>query len=619
MWLFNRIVKRFTLIALFISLGLISPVILAEPNTFPIGNADIKGIDEDINSPEALTAEQAFSLQAPLYNAQQLQFQWTIQPQHYLYKEQFILIPATTQGFKLGETQLPKGEIKQDPSFGQVEAIHDQAKVNLPIERVDLSRSQLQVDVGWQGCQAGKNCYPPQRKRFLLTWANANANAPVTVSEVTLSEAESNTPLSKPTLVVRSEQDQLVDELKGQNIAVTLLIFLGLGILLALTPCVFPMIPILSGIIVGQKNITPRKAFGLSLVYVLAMAFTYTIAGVLAGLFGQNLQAYFQNPWILGAFSGIFVLLALSMFGVYDLQIPAGIQERLTHWSNRQAGGNWVGVAIMGALSALIVGPCVAAPLAGALIYIGQTGDAVLGGAALFSLSIGMGLPLILVGTMSGLLPKAGLWMEAVKRIFGIMLLGVAIWLVERILPTYVSQLLWACLFVLAAVLFGLFKPAQGKWQRVARGLGALSLVYGLVLGGSAIWSHLHAASNKQHSTLAFKRVNNLTELQTALKDANGKPVMLDVYADWCIACKEFEMHTFSQPAVQAALKDTVLLQVDVTQNSAEQRALQQHYQIIGPPAILFFDSQAQEQKTKRIVGFMPAAAFIQQLASPAP
>jgi thiol:disulfide interchange protein DsbD len=591
--------------------------VVAEPNTFPIGNADIKGLDEDINSSASLSAEQAFNLQIPVYTAKQLKFIWRIQPNHYLYKEQFILLPNASEGFKIGKIQLPKGEIKQDPSFGQVEAIHDPASVNLPIERVDLTRSQLPIDVGWQGCQAGKNCYPPQRKRFMLTWANANADAAVSISEVVLSEEQSNTPLTKPAPL--SEQDQLATTLAEQNIVVTLLIFLGLGVLLALTPCVFPMIPILSGIIVGQKNITPRKAFGLSLVYVLAMACTYTLAGILAGLFGQNLQAYFQNPWILGAFSGIFVLLALSMFGLYDLQMPAGVQARLTQWSNRQTSGSLVGVAVMGALSALIVGPCVAAPLAGVLIYIGQTGNAMLGGAALFSLSMGMGLPLILIGTMSGLLPKAGLWMETVKRFFGIILLGVAIWLIERILPAYVSSLLWAALFIFAAFLLGLVKPAASKWQKVARGLGALSLVYGLVLGGTAIWSHLHEPTAIPHSSLAFKRVSNLTELNAALAEAKGKPVMLDIYADWCTTCKEFELHTFSQAAVQAALKDTVLLQVDVTHNSAEQRELQKFYQIIGPPAILFFDQQAQEQTTKRIVGFMPAEEFLKKLASSAP
>jgi len=388
------------------------------------------------------------------------------------------------------------------------------------------------------------------------------------------------------------------------------------------------MIPILSSIIVGQgSGLTTRKAFLLSLVYVLAMAATYTAAGVAAAASGENLQAAFQNPWILSSFAAVFVLLSLSMFGFYELQMPNFIQSRLTEISNKQQGGTIAGVAIMGFLSALIVGPCVAAPLAGALIYIGQTGDMVLGGLALFALSLGMGAPLIAIGTSAGkLLPRAGMWMDAVKAVFGVMLIGVAIWMLERIIPEPVALALWAVLFMVSAIYMGALEGLKAEstgWTKFWKGLGLILFIYGvLLLIGAAAGSRdmfqplrsLAGASQgpQQQAELHFKQIKGLDGLQQALADARAqnKPVMLDFYADWCVSCKEMEKLTFADPQVQAALQNAVLLQADVTPNDELDTELYKHFGIIGPPAIIFYDRQGKELRNYRVVGYMPATRF---------
>jgi thiol:disulfide interchange protein DsbD len=380
-----------------------------------------------------------------------------------------------------------------------------------------------------------------------------------------------------------------------------------------------------------------RRGFVLSLVYVLAMAATYTLAGVFAGLFGDNLQATFQNPWILSTFAGVFVLLALSRFGFYELQMPAFIQGRLSDISNRQKGGSLAGVAVMGFLSALIVGPCVAAPLAGALIYIGQTGDAVLGGFALFALSLGMGAPLIAIGTGAGkLLPKAGPWMDAIKAVFGVLLLGVAIWMLERILPAQITLSLWAALLILSSIylraLDALPVEASG-WTRLWKGLGVVSLVYGVLLligAASGARDPLQplggmlaansgggvAAASAQEAHLPFTRIKTVADLDRELGTAarQGRPVMVDFYADWCVSCKEMEKYTFADAAVRQALSQYTLLQADVTANDAADKALMKRFNLIGPPSILFFDSTGKERSDLALVGFKPAEQFVKHV-----
>ena len=389
------------------------------------------------------------------------------------------------------------------------------------------------------------------------------------------------------------------------------------------------MIPILSGIIVGQgEELSTRKAFTLSLVYVLAMALTYTVVGILVGLSGENIQAWFQNPWIIGSFAAIFVALSFSMFGFYDLQMPASIQSKLTAISNSQQGGNIAGVAIMGLLSALIVGPCVTAPLVGALIYIAETGDAVLGGMALFSLSMGMGAPLLVIGTSAGkLLPRAGAWMDAVKAFFGVLLLGLAIWLLERVAPATLTMFLWAMLIIVSAVYMGAtsgLPDDAGGWRKLWKGVGTVLLVYGIIIliglsaGNRNVFQPLKGLSAGGGATVAeaahlkFKQIKGVEGLNAALAEARaaGKPVMLDFYADWCVSCKEMEVMTFADPAVQKALEGVVLLQADVTPNDEKDTELYKHFGIIGPPSIMFFDAQGNERRNYRVVGFMKPEAF---------
>ncbi|MGA7800075.1 MAG: protein-disulfide reductase DsbD, partial [Gammaproteobacteria bacterium] len=428
-----------------------------------------------------------------------------------------------------------------------------------------------------------------------------------------------------------SEQDRIARSLAEGHLLLTLASFFGFGLLLAFTPCVFPMIPILSSIIVGQgERITTGRAFSLSAAYVLAMAVTYTAAGIIAAVFGQNLQAAFQNPWILGTFAGVFVLLSLSMFGFYDLQMPAFVQSKLTDISNRQRGGTLLGAGVMGFLSALIVGPCVAAPLAGALIYIGQTGNAVLGGLALFALSLGMGAPLLAIGTGAGkVLPRAGDWMNTVKGVFGVLLLAVAIWMLERILPGAITMALWATLLMVSSIYMGALDslgPDATGWRRFWKGSGLVMLLYGAVLLVGAATGATDplqplarvsvtsggVASAAEHQGLQFKRVKDLQQFQQQLQAASsqGRPVMLDFYADWCVSCKEMEKYTFSKPQVQQALAGTTLLQADVTADNEADKALLRHFGLIGPPSILFFGPDGTERRPYRVVGYMKAADF---------
>ncbi|MEZ5451138.1 MAG: protein-disulfide reductase DsbD, partial [Thiolinea sp.] len=404
-------------------------------------------------------------------------------------------------------------------------------------------------------------CYPPQVHYYQASLPPANISEALTLQEMeaadaasyqnasTLTAALSPTSSPSPAAPVLPRQDQLAAQLASGSTWLTLLTFAGLGVLLSVTPCMLPMAPILSGIIVGQRDLTTYRAFLLSLTYVLAMALTYTLAGVLAGLFGGNLQALFQAPWLLVSFSLLFVLLALSMFGCYDLQIPLSLQNRLDRISRSQKGGSWLGVAIMGVLSALIVGPCMAAPLAGALIYIGQTGDAVLGGMALFALSIGMGIPLLILGASAGkLMPRVGPWMITVKRFFGVLLLGVAIWMLERVLPEAAIMLLWAMLLVTCSLYLGVFgflserRPSSlpPVVAQLGRALGILLLVHGIALtvgaaaGSKDVFFPLQGVFTggrvQAEQSLGFRQVSGLAELQQVLDERRGTPVMLDFY-----------------------------------------------------------------------------------------
>ena len=569
-------------------------------------------------SDEPLAPDQAFKLSTRSENGHFIA-NWEIADGHYMYRDKVKITAVNPDNISTGPIKLDEGELKHDEFFGNIYVYHHQASASLPITGSKDGARSASFKVKYQGCsEISGICYPPITKTIKVNFEPISS-----VAASTLNSDATNTS-SAPI----SEQDKIAASLGSGSAMLTILSFFGFGLLLAFTPCVFPMIPILSSIIVGHgDNINTKKAFVLSLVYVLAMAFTYTVAGVLAGLFGENIQAAFQNPWILGSFAGVFVLLSFSMFGFYELQMPAVIQNRLTESSNKQKGGSLTGVAIMGFLSALIVGPCVAAPLAGALIYIGQTGDAILGGVALFALSMGMGAPLIAIGTSAGkLLPKAGSWMDAVKAVFGVMMLGVAIWMLERIIPATAAMLLWSVLFIISAIYMGALeaiKETATGWHKLWKGLGLILFVYGLMLlvgaasGSNDMFQPLKGiASSSSHTPsaehLSFKKIKGLDGLNKALASAkaDNKTVMLDFYADWCVSCKEMEKLTFTDPAVQAALKNTVLLQADVTDNDAQDKELYKHFGIIGPPSIIFYNKNGSENRNYRVVGYMPAAQF---------
>lgn len=462
-----------------------------------------------------------------------------------------------------------------------------------------IQNGNFTLKLSYQGCSELGLCYQPMENSFSFGGAQ-----------------------KADTL---SEQDAIASTLAHGNLFWVLLSFFGFGLLLSLTPCVFPMIPILSSIIVSQSNMqmSAKKGFILSLVYVLAMSLAYAFAGVLAGVFGANLQASLQNPWVISAFSAIFVLLAFSMFGFYEIKMPSFIQTKVSKTTGEAQGHGVLGVAIMGFLSALIVGPCVAAPLAGALIYIGQSGDALLGGIALFVMSLGMGVPLLVVGTTAGkYIPRPGGWMDNVTAIFGVMMLGVAIWMLSRIIPSSVSMFLWMLLLLCSSIYWGALEPLHVNvrgWQKLLKSVIVLVFIYAVVLfvgfvsGGSNPLNPLEKLtckeSSKEVSHTNFTRVKNLDEFNKALT-ASQKPVMLDFYADWCVNCIELENFTFSDARVKAKMANYTLLQVDVTKNSDEDKAFQKAFGIVGPPAILFF-KDAQEMSAFRIVGFKNANEFL--------
>lgn len=613
---------------------------LAEPETtnFPATQTDAGGgflsnLSEKLGlkrkrQTEFPPADKVFIPSVTALDGNTILARWDIADGYYLYRDKFAFAAAPNSGVTLGTPQSPPGEFKEDETFGRMEVYHRAVEIRVPVNRTTSDGLAFDVEVKYQGCADAGFCYPPEKKLL-----------PVSLPAVlaTTSNAKpAGTPASGGANGYISEQDQFAQRLQSDNLFITLMAFYGVGLLLAFTPCVFPMIPILSSIVAGQGiQTTTRKAFSLSLAYVLAMALTYTIAGVVAGLTGANLQAAFQDPWIVGAFSLVFVALALSMFGFYELQVPSALQSKLTTLSNQQRSGTVAGAAIMGFLSALIVGPCVAAPLAGALIYISQSGDAIIGGLALFSLSMGMGTPLLLIGTSAGkLLPRVGDWMNIVKASFGVMLLALAVWMLGRVIPGQVSMLLWAVLAIVVAVYLGALRrvgPDANGWQKLWQGLGLVSFVYGVILmlgvasGGADPLSPLghwakasggtaNAAAAESTNHLPFTRVKGLDGLQRELDAASrrGQPVLLDFYADWCVACKEMERFTFSDARVQAALANTHLVQADVTENDEADQALLKHVGIVGPPAILFFDTQGTERRQFRVVGFMKPDEFLE-------
>jgi thiol:disulfide interchange protein DsbD len=587
--------------------------------------------DDEIPHPDT-----AFMLSAELDRNNIIQSEIQLYPNTYLYRDKFNFQIINGTGHALGAISMPDGDIKDDEFFGRMEVYHEWVKVSIPVISETGASDAFTLAYSYQGCVEDRICYPPISKYLQVNTRTGSINItdqPIDTSaasipaDIPTTEAETNT---SP----QSEQGRYAQILQDKGILLIIFLFFLGGIGLTFTPCVFPMIPILSSIIAGQgDSISTRKAFILSLVYVLAMAVTYAIVGAIVGYYGAeyNIQIWFQDPIILSVFAAIFVLLALSMFGFYEIQMPNAIQSRLTSLSNSQHGGTLIGVGLMGIFSAIIVGPCITAPLVGALIFISQTQDWQLGGLALFALGLGMGVPLLLIGTSAGkLLPHAGLWMDRVKAVFGVVLLAVAIWLLERFLPTDITMLLIAILVITSAIYMGALESLPEKasgWLKLNKGLGVIILIYGAayLIGAAAGSKDLvqplkgivnsissGTVTNGQESRVAFRQIKGEEGLQQALANSvrQNIPSMLDFYADWCISCKEMEKYAFTHPGVINALSGVGTFQADVTDNDEIDTRLMNSLGIYGPPAILFFDARGEEIRHRRVVGEMSGEEF---------
>jgi len=597
-------------------------------------------------SDEPLPVEQAFAANPRFDQANELTVVWQIEPGYYLYRDKFTFevdgeiglataklpdgVPHTDQNFGdieiydgsaiLGTPQFPDGEIHSDEFFGEQEIyrhdfeiavpyMRDRVEIIVPFTRSSPDEQQLTITAGYQGCKDESICYPAAEHVFELTLPAS-------------SEFAGDLP------VMVSEQDRFSALILGDSWLAFLGAFYIAGLALSLTPCVLPMVPILSSIIAGQGQASAQRGFWLSASFVLGMAVTYTAAGALAALAGSQIQAMFQKPWIIASFAGLFGIMALGMFGVFELQMPTAIQSRISALANKQKGGTFFGTAIVGALTALIVTTCVAPPLIGALAVIGQSGDVMRGATALFVLSIGMGTPLLLVGASAGkLLPKVGPWMNTIKAGFGVMMVGIAIWMLERVLPGSVTLVLWALLIFLTGVFLGAFEalplgPTPAK--RLAKGFGVLACLYGAImligaiLGGESPLEPIprgtsgFAGAPAEAEGPGFTEVETIAELESLLGQARGasQPVMIDFTADWCISCKEMEAYTFPDAGVVAALEPFMLLRADVTANNDDDKALLAYFGAFGPPTIAFFNRAGTEVEPYEIVGYVPAEEF---------
>jgi thiol:disulfide interchange protein DsbD len=637
-----------------------------------------------------LDPDQAFVLSVRVLDARRLELSYKVAPGYYLYRERFKFASPDA---KLGEPQIPSGKKHYDSALEQnVETYHDGVVVVLPIASAGKA---FTLNATHQGCADKGLCYPPQPRTVAVTLKAFGADAdsativadtdaaptggavaPITgqtpggmsvapnklpdplrnvtfgagvasapqvdratpTGPTTLPAPVGASPAASPAPPAKDDDSQLASALRGGRLALIVPLFFVAGLLLSLTPCVLPMVPILSSIIVGQgESVTRWRGFMLALAYALGMALLYTALGVAAGLLGEGLAAWLQKPWVLASFAALLVLLSLSMFGLYELQLPSALRDRLSSEGGRMRGGQVAGVFAMGGISALVVSPCVAAPLAAALLHISQTGDAVLGGLALFVLAMGMSIPLLLVGASAGaLLPRAGAWMEQVKHVFGLLLIAVAIYTVQPVLAPLLAMACWGVLLIVGGASLGAFEPVpagvHANIARVVKGLGlVLALLgvlqfVGIASGGrdpAQPLARLAQARSGADNTGAasaeagphFDRVTSVADLDRRLRSA-GRPVMLDFYADWCVSCKEMEAQTFVDPAVRAKLDKAVLLRADVTANSEDDRALLKRFQLFGPPGIILFDAQGRELESARVVGFQDAARFSGSLAA---
>ncbi len=571
-------------------------------------------------SDEFLSPESAFRLSASYTPEHRLLLHWDIAPGYKLYRGR-VHLAAVSGGATLGSIVLPKGLRVHDDNFDQdVEIYHQKLDVAVPVE---LQGESALMAVSYQGCAEAGLCYPPVERRFRLTPGQSGALTALA------EEGAVFQPVAQNSASVQ-EQPSTVHQIFASGSLWTIgFAFMIFGLLLSFTPCVLPMVPILAAIVVGEREVTRARSFTLALSYCLGMALVYTLFGIAAGLAGEGLAGALQKPWVLLLFASLLFAMSLSLFDVYQLQMPSAFQGRLNQISNRLQGGRTLSVFVMGGFSALIVGPCVAGPLAGALIYISQTHDVVLGGLALFSMAMGMSVPLLLIGLSAGrLLPRAGAWMVAVKHTFGLMLMAVALWMVQPILPAPAVLAMWGAFAILCAVFLRIFDTPPDQVsvaRRFSRSLGILAFIVGIFeLAGAAVggvdvlqplegFKSLATGNAPTEKAVSFQRISSISQLDQVLSTTRN-PVMLDFYADWCVSCKEMERFTFSNPAVASHLRGITLVQVDVTANTADDRALMKKFSLFGPPGILFFDAAGREVPNSRVIGYEQPDRFLEHL-----
>jgi thiol:disulfide interchange protein DsbD len=549
-------------------------------------------VTPSVQAQDFLAPEQAFAFGARMRDAATIEVSFRIADGYYMYRDK---IAVSAEGATLGKVEIPRGTIKFDPNFDkELETLRQQLTLAIPVQ----ASGSFKLKVTSQGCADKGLCYPPME------------------SVATLSTANSGVDVAAP--AADGEMGRIEASLASGRLLLILPLFLLLGLGLSFTPCVLPMVPILSFIIAGEGAQTSRqRGLLLAVAYSLGMALVYTALGIAAGLIGEGLSATLQSPPILSAFAILMAVMALSMFDVYQLQVPASLQLALTRLSERQRGGKLLGVFVMGAISALIVGPCVAAPLAGALVYISQTRNVLIGGSALFAMAVGMSVPLVLVGISAGsLLPRAGAWMQTVKHIFGVLMLALALWMVSSLIPAWLLMLGWGLL----GAGYGVFLMRDKSLGWRARLLGTIFIalggvqLLGLATGGRDAWSPLAQLRGQHHQKTVFMRVRSVAELDAALANTGGRRVMLDFYADWCVSCIEMEKLTFTKPEVKTKLDQMLLLQADVTANNDEDKALLKRFGLFGPPGIILFDANGTEIRSARVIGFQPPAQFLKSL-----
>lgn len=559
-----------------------------------------------------LPASEVFQIAVNQVDPNTFKVNWQIKPGYFLYSDRIQLNEQSESNVHLGKIQFPAAEQKADKQ-GHVYSVY-RNQVALPVAILGEQPGETLMDIRYQGCADDGFCYPPETRQIKLS-----VDKNLALSEVSL---ESTQPILS-SFPVQEPKDEVEEVFINHHWSFVILSFWFFGLLLSFTPCILPMIPVLSGIIVGHgSKLSTRKAFLLSLSYVLSMSLAYAIVGAVVAKLGSNLQVVMQTPWAISLFSFVFVMLALSMFGFYELKLPVSWQAKLAHASRSQSSGHYLGAAIMGALSTLILSPCVTAPLIGALGYIAHSGNMALGSSALFFLGLGMGTPLLLIGTSAGKwLPKAGKWMNAVKAFFGVLLLAVALFLLQRILPTSLVMVLWAALMIFSGIYCGALNQALTHQEKFRQGLGILLLLYGLlILIGASMGNsnplqplvrETGASPNLSEERLTVKTVK---DLQLAIDSAKGKPVMLDFYADWCGSCKLMESTLFKDPRVESALKNFVVLKVDITANREQEKALLSRFDVIAPPTFLFLNKQGKEETHLRLVGETSTDKFLNQL-----